>query len=71
MCPALEKHINNEYIDSSSNTPVKINGALEKEIIIKAKKVLALQRQGKKYIFPDVLKIEAELIKELEANPST
>ena len=65
MCPVIAKYINNEYIDSSSNIPVRINGTLEKDIITKARRVLALQRQGKKLIFPDVLKIESELIKSL------
>ena len=65
MCPATSKYIHNEYFDSTSNIPVRVNGTLEKEIIAKAKKVLALQRQGKKLIFPDIQKIEKELIKTL------
>lgn len=66
MCPVISKYINNEYIDSSANIPVRISGSLEKDIITKAKRVLALQRQGKKLIFPDVLKIESALKESLK-----
>ena len=63
MCPVTEKYIKNEYMDSRLLIPVRIDGRLETEIISKAKKVLALQRKGIKLIFPDVLKIESELLK--------
>lgn len=53
----------NEYMDRRLLIPVRIDGRLETEIISKAKKVLALQRKGIKLIFPDVLKIERELLK--------
>lgn len=61
MCPVTAQYIRNEYIDSRSKTPVRINKALEKELITKAKRVLALERQGKKLIFPNVLSIEQKL----------
>ena len=61
MCPVTEKYIKNEYIDAASNTPVRVDGELERELKKKASKVLALQRKGTKLIFPDVLKIEANL----------
>ena len=57
------KYIKNEYIDSVANVPVRVNGAFEKELIEKAKRVLTLQRKGVKLIFPDVLAIEKELLK--------
>ncbi len=63
MCPVTEKYIKNEYMDRRLLIPVRIDGRLEAEIISKAKKVLALQRKGIKLIFPDVLKIERELLK--------
>ncbi len=63
MCPIIPRYIKNEYIDSKSGLPVKIEGVFERKIVKKAKKVLALQRKGVKLIFPDVLKIEQELIK--------
>jgi hypothetical protein len=44
----------------------RLHGIFEKELISKAKKVLALQRKGIKLIFPDVLKIEKELMKKLD-----
>lgn len=62
MCPISTKYIKNEYFDGQANIPVRINGALESELIAKAKRVLLLQRQGKKLIFPDILAIEASLL---------
>ena len=55
-------NVKNEYIDYKTKASVRINGALEKELGIKAKKVLALQRKGAKLVFPDVLAIEKELL---------
>jgi hypothetical protein len=63
MCPITKQYINNEYIDPVGNVPVRVDGVLEKELITKAKKVLALQRKGIKLIFPDVIKIEKEILK--------
>ncbi len=62
MCPITPKYIKNEYIDSATSLPVSIAGNLEADLIRKAKRVLALQRQGAKLIFPDVLKIEQALL---------
>ena len=63
MCPISPKYIQNEYIDSASSHPVRLNGAFERILIQKATKVLALHRRGIKLIFPDVLRIEQELLK--------
>jgi hypothetical protein len=63
MCPITQEYIKNEYYIGNSSIPVKINGALEKDIKEKASKVLALQRKGAKIIFADVLSIEEKLIK--------
>lgn len=62
MCPVTPKYIKNQYMDRLSNLPVKIDGKLEKTLITKAKKVLALYRKGFPLIFPDILKIEAALL---------
>ena len=63
MCPILPKYIKNEYIDSLNNISVRIDGALEKELMQKAKKVLALVRKGySSLVKPDILKIEKELL---------
>lgn len=62
MCPITEKYVKNEYIDSRTSVPVRIDGRLESELINKAKRVLALQRTGVNLIFPDVLKIEREIL---------
>ncbi len=66
MCPITDSYIKNEYIDAKANIPVRIDGRLEKELITKASRVLALQRKGINLIFPDVLKIEAELKSKLK-----
>ena len=63
MCPITPNYIKNEYIDSVAKIPVRVDGALEKKLIEKAKRVLALQRKGVKLIFPDVLAIESKLLK--------
>ena len=62
MCPITAQYVKNEYFDSNANVPVRIDGALERDLIDKAKRVLALQRKGIKLIFPDVLSIEAKLV---------
>jgi hypothetical protein len=62
MCPITEKYILNEYIDRRCSVPVRIDGRIEDKIIKKAKKVLKLQRKGFKLIFPDVQKIEEQLL---------
>ena len=65
MCPITEKYIKNIYEDSNS-IPVRVDGALERQLINKGKRVLTLARQGKNLIFPDILKIEAELLKQTQ-----
>lgn len=62
MCPITPKYILNKYVDKNSAQPVRVDGVFEAELIASAKKVLALQRKGKNLIFPDVLKIEAQLL---------
>ena len=62
MCPITPEYIKNEYIANNTLTPVRVNGVFEAELLSKAKKVLALQRKGFNLIFPDVLKIEKELL---------
>ncbi len=62
MCPVTQKYIKNEYLDSVTNIPVRIDGVFEKELLEKAKKVLAFQRRGIRLIFPDVLSIEEQLL---------
>lgn len=62
MCPTTANYIVNEYIDKRTNAPVQVETAFEKELLDKAKRVLALQRKGVPLIFPDVLSIEAKLL---------
>ena len=62
MAPVSQEYIQNEYIDPHSSKPVQVDGVFERELIQKAKKVLALQRRGARLIFPDVFKIERSLL---------
>lgn len=64
MCPITSSYIKNEYVNSMANVPVRIDGVFEHMLLDKAKRVLALQRKGVKLIFPDVLSIEAKLLKQ-------
>ena len=61
MCPVTQEYILNEYLDSHKN-PVQLCEKVRKRIIHKAKKVLALQRQGIDLIFGDVLSVRDKLI---------
>lgn len=63
MCPISKNYMRNEYFDNRSLLPVRIDGRIEKELISKATRVLLLTRQGKRLIFPDVLAIEAALLR--------
>lgn len=63
MCPVDPGYIKNQYMDSVSSLPVRVDGVLEKKLIQSAKKTLALQRKGADLIFPDVLSIEEKLLK--------
>ena len=67
MCPIDDSYVRNEYLDSA-NQPVRVIGSLETELEQKALKVLNIQRKGKKLIFPDVLKIEKELLSKRNTN---
>ncbi|MDQ0194431.1 type III toxin-antitoxin system CptIN family toxin [Paenibacillus wynnii] len=62
MFPVTQNYIFNEYIDSVTKAPVTINEKLKKELNSKGKKVLGLHRKGIFLIFPDVLKIETQLL---------
>lgn len=62
MCPVTHRYVRNEYIDAAAAKPVRLNGAFERVLIKKAKKVLAMQRRGIRLIFPDVLAIEQALL---------
>lgn len=63
MCPVTDRYILNKYLDNINQMPVQIDNVFAKSLVADAKRVLLLQRQGKKLIFPDVLKIEAELLR--------
>lgn len=62
MYPVTDAYINNQYFDAATDSPVAIPAKVAAKIEQKAKKVLMLQRRGHRLIFPDVLKIEKELV---------
>lgn len=68
ICPITDEYINNQYIDISTNNPVTISESLAKILEKKARKILTLQRKGKKLIFPDIFKIEDILLVKQEIN---
>lgn len=66
MCPIIDEYLNNQYIDAATSKPVSINTNDAAEIERKAKKVLMLHRRGiNNLIFPDVNKIEQQLLLKL------
>lgn len=60
MFPCDIKYVEHRYVHS--NAPVQVDGVLQKKIEIKAKKVLALTRNGKKILFTDINRIESGLL---------
>lgn len=64
MCPVIEKYIKSEYLEKKSLKPIRIQNNLENDLISKAQRVLTLHRNGKNLIFPDVLKIEQQLLQQ-------
>lgn len=62
MCPVTEKYIGSVYVDIQTRLPVRIAQPLAHEIESKARSVLEKQRRGIPLIFPDILKIEAQLL---------
>lgn len=67
MFPIIPQFIDKEY-KISSNQSVSITNTLQKEINEKARKVLKLQRLGINLIFPDVIKMEKQLLNMLKEN---
>lgn len=65
MCPITSKYVKNEYLDSKTQTPVRIDWELENRLNKSAARVLTLQRQGKRLIFPNVLEIEKQLLQRI------
>lgn len=53
MFPVTEEYIESQYV--KNKVPIKLSKKLEKEIIYKANKVLALYNKGmKKIVFPNI-----------------
>lgn len=66
MVPIIPYYIEKEYIDKNCNKSVLINNILQNKIDRRAKKVIELQRNGINLIFPNVIKIEKELLEMLK-----
>ena len=61
MCPISQQYIKNEYCNKAGEA-VKVKFSVEKEIIKKAKRILAMHRKGIGLIFPDVIHLEKLLL---------
>ncbi len=61
MFPITEIYIESEYLDVNHH-PVMLERTFEQTLLKKAKKVLLLERQGKRLLFPASLVIEQSLI---------
>lgn len=65
MCPVTRRYITMEYTDSTSQKPVQISRKTQRQLLKYAREVLEQLRQGNtSLIFPDVLAIEKQLLKE-------
>ena len=63
MFPVTEKYIENQYI--KNNVTIRLSNKLQKEIVSKANKVLALYNSGmKNIVFPNIDQILKILLKE-------
>ena len=62
MCPVTEKYIETEYI--KDNKPVELSKKETERMIKIARNNLNLYKRGIKIMFPDILKIERELLAE-------
>ena len=62
MCPVTEGYIANQYIQRSTDLPVRIAGDQEKKVCSAALRVLTRVKQGDTFfIFPDVMTIYNDL----------
>ena len=66
MFPVSEEFINNEYMDNNTNRAVMVEIKLEKLIMKKARKLLAMYRKGINLIFTDPDLIEAVLSQKID-----
>lgn len=64
MCPATATYLT-PYMDKN-HCPIRIDNRVAADVEKNARDVLAIARRGAKVIFPDVFKIYAELIHQLE-----
>lgn len=65
MCPVTEKYIAEIYIDKLGN-PVRIDDRVALDVVKNAREVIARMKRGTKLIFPDVLRIRSELIRQID-----
>lgn len=64
MFPTIEEYIEEVYV--RKNNKVTVTNTLEREIKEKANLILEIVHRGKKVVFPDVIKMEGILLKELQ-----
>lgn len=67
MCPVTRRYITMEYMDSASQNPVQISHKTQRQLLKYAREVIEQLRRGNtSLIFPDVLSIEKQLLKEVQ-----
>jgi hypothetical protein len=64
MCPITQKYILEVYVDKN-NVPVQIDNRIVQDVVSNAREVLAMVERGSVLIFPDVKKIRAALLQQL------
>ncbi|MDR0768144.1 MAG: hypothetical protein LBE57_06940 [Methanosarcinales archaeon] len=68
MFPCIEKYVTGQYLIEGKRNAYTLNKNSEAEILKNAREVLKLHKKGVEIIFPNVLKIEKELLEELQKN---
>ena len=62
MFPVTEEYIKEQYIDKTTNAPIRVTNNLEKDIIRNARQVISLYRKGhQRLLFADIGAIEKAL----------
>ena len=60
MFPTTEKYL--DHIHTHNNNPIPVKYSIQTEIITKMKRILQLHARGKKIVFPDISRLESNVI---------
>lgn len=64
MFPITEKYLDHVHTKNGNPVPVKVK--LQEEVRAKVQKVRGMTKRGKKIVFPDIKRIEAIMLEELQ-----